>query len=156
LKFKKISLTVNQQTYLETIHDLCKEHKHAHTKAIAEKLNIKMASVTEAIRNLSEKGLVNYEVRKTITLTRKGKSLAEELEKRHNILADFFHNILGCAPKRSEEIACRVEHVIDEAFRKRLTEFAYFLKYEIPFKNGKDPIQEFQEKYNSQIESDGD
>jgi DtxR family Mn-dependent transcriptional regulator len=115
-----------------------------------------MASVTEAIRNLAEKGLVNYEVRKTITLTVKGKKFAEELEKRHSILADFFHNILGCAPARSEAIACNVEHVIDEAFRKRLTEFAYFLRHELPFKNGKDPIKEFQKKYNNQIKSDGE
>ncbi len=154
MKFKDITLTMNQQAYIETIHALCLEHHHAHTKAIAEKLGIKMASVTEAIRNLAEKKLVNYEVRKTITLTALGKRIAEELEKRHEILADFFHNILGCPKKRSEDIACKVEHVIDEALGKRLAEFALFLKHELPESSGRNPIEEFQKLYNDRHSSD--
>ncbi len=148
-----MKLTLHQQIYLETIHGLCKSHGHAHTKKIAEELGIKMPSVTEALRSLAEKDLINYQARKNITLTETGNKIASELEKRHNILADFFYNILGCPKTRSEEIACRVEHVIDEAFRERLAQFASFLREEM--KSGdNDPIKEFQRRYNRRNSAD--
>ena len=87
-----------------------------------------MPSVTEALRGLKELGLVNYEVRQSITLTDMGELIGEELNERHKILADFFCNILGCASEHSDALACRVEHVIDEDLRKRLTQFVQYIR----------------------------
>lgn len=144
---KQIDLSLNQQAYIETIHALCRNHGHAHTKSIAAKLKIRMASVTEAMRGLATRGLVNYEVRKSITLTAEGEKIAIELEKRHATLADFFHNILGCSHDRSETIACQVEHIIDEKFCHRLAEFAHFLKQH-ELEDGHNLIGDFQAAYS--------
>ena len=69
-KFKNISL--KQQIYLETIYDLSEGEGHAHVKSIAERLSIRMPSVTEVMHKLAEKKLINYDVRKNISLTIEG------------------------------------------------------------------------------------
>jgi len=143
-----VKLTSKQQAYLETIDELCRFHGHAHTKAIAEKLNIRMASVTEAMRALALKKLINYQPRKSITLTAQGRNIATELAERHNVLEEFFHQILGCSKPRSETIACQVEHVIDEQFRQRLNSFIQFIN-EKKTDCGFDLIDEFKKNYNN-------
>ena len=57
------SLSLKKQYYIETIHHLCEVHGHAHTKAIAEELKIRMASATEVIQSLDSAGFVNYNKR---------------------------------------------------------------------------------------------
>lgn len=146
MKIKGIQLSLKQESYIETIYELCKEHSHAHTKDIADKMGVKMASVTEAIQGLAEKGIINYHARLNTTLTSLGEEVAIELEKRHLALADFFKNILGCSDDLSEEIACEIEHVIDDAFLQRLTDFVAFLRKDLP-SNGVDPIEEFKKRY---------
>ena len=107
------SLSLPQQNYIETIYSLCMAHEHAHTKAIADKLNVRMASVTEAMLSLSAQGLVNYNARQPVTLTEKGMTVAVKLQKRHQILASFF-SLIGCEKDTAEKTACRVEHSIDD------------------------------------------
>lgn len=141
-------LTLNQQIYIETVYSLCNSHQHAHIKAIAEKLGVKMASATEAVRNLAEKGIFNYQARKNITLTEKGLVIAEQLEKCHKKLAGFFHDILGCAPARAEKLACEIEHVIDEDFLTRIAEFTDFMNG-----NAKELIAAFQKKYEDTLKA---
>ena len=142
------ALTLNQQIYIETVYSLCNLHQHAHIKAISEKLGVKMASATEAVQNLAEKGIFNYQVRKNITLTAKGMEIAEKLDKRHQILAGFFREILGCSAVRAEKFACSIEHVIDEEFLTRLAEFSLFMKDSSP-----ETISGFQKKYNKILKS---
>jgi DtxR family Mn-dependent transcriptional regulator len=88
------------------------EHGHAHTKDIAEALDIKMASATEVMQTLSASGYINYNKRRAVTMTDKGLKIARELHRRHSILADFF-KMIGCSPDLAEEAACKVEHNID-------------------------------------------
>ena len=106
------NLSLIQQNYIEAIYDLCKEHGHAHTKSIAEKLEIRMASATEAVQMLSAAGFVNYNKRQAVTLTEKGNNLALELEGRHAILSEFF-KLIGSPTESAEDAACKVEHHID-------------------------------------------
>jgi len=142
-------LSLPQQNYIETIYELCEEHGHAHSKSIAERLNIKMPSVTEALRTLSSLGLINYEVRKAITLTEKGNHIAFMLDCRHTTLASFFREILGCTPERSNEFACSIEHVIDCELNSRIGAFTTYLK------DGSEDVRElisgFQKGYEEEI-----
>ena len=142
-KFKNISL--KQQIYLETIYDLSVSEGHAHVKSIAERLSIRMPSVSEVMRKLAEKKLINYDVRKNISLTPEGKKIAIELDKRHSVLADFFAKILGCPASKAQSIACKVEHVVDSDFCDRLAGFADF--FQDKEENGIELIKEFKDFY---------
>lgn len=142
-KFKNISL--KQQIYLETIYDLSMSEGHAHVKSIAERLSIRMPSVTEVMRKLAEKKLINYDIRKNISLTVEGEKIAKELDKRHSVLADFFAKILGCPASKAQTIACKVEHVVDSDFCNRLAGFADF--FQDKEENGIELIKEFKDFY---------
>ena len=148
----QIELTAKQQAYLETIDELCQAHGHAHAKAIAEKLNISMASVTEAMRGLAARELINYQPRQSITLTAQGGAIAAELAKRHHALEEFFLQILGCSKSRSRTIACEVEHIIDERFRQRLTSFVEFVQQKSSTAAGS-LIEEFKKSYQQHEDS---
>ena len=54
---KKLSASL--EDYLEAIAELCSKEGHAHSKEIAEKLSVKMPSVTEALRQLVEMGYIS-------------------------------------------------------------------------------------------------
>jgi DtxR family transcriptional regulator, Mn-dependent transcriptional regulator len=142
------SITVNQQQYIETIYSLCTQdrHEHAHAKDIAKQLNIKMPSVTEALRNLQNMGLINYKVRQAVTLTSLGNEIGLELAKRHKVFSDFFTDILGLEQKKADDAACRIEHVIDEEIRERFSDFLCYLKQEV-MQNDSNIISEFIAKY---------
>lgn len=142
-KLKKISL--KQQIYLETVYDLSLEEGCTHIKLVAEKLDKRMSSVTEIMRKLAKKNLINYDVRKNISLTDYGWQVAKELDKRHSTLADFYYKVLGCSFSRSQSIACKVEHVIDADFCSRLSSFASFICSRKD--EGMELVQEFKDYY---------
>jgi DtxR family Mn-dependent transcriptional regulator len=117
---RRVNLSLPRQNYLETIFALCEEHGHAHGKAIAGLLGVSMPSVSEALRGLAAEGVIHYRQRQAVTLTPKGTAIARELALRHAVLATFYERILGCTHKRADEIACRVEHVVDADLINRM------------------------------------
>jgi DtxR family Mn-dependent transcriptional regulator len=126
------------------VFDLCQEHGHAHIKSIAEKLNNRMPTVTEAMKARAAKDLILHDVRRNISLTAKGLAVAEKLDRRHAVLAGYYRKVLGCSQSKAEDIACKVEHVVDDAFCQRLARFAEFLE-QSPC--GKNLISDFKKLY---------
>lgn len=140
------NLSVIQQEYIETIHSLCKDHEHAHTKDIADTLNVKMPSVVDALKGLAKIDLIEYETRQPVTLTQGGEEIAMELNDRHQILAIFFNSILGFDKEYSEKTACSLEHVVDEKLKSRIRAFNAFLKKE---SNSNNILKRFKEEHES-------
>lgn len=140
-------LSESQQNYIEVIYDLSKEHSHAHVKNIAEEMNISMPSVTEALRILQNLNLINHKPRHPVTLTIKGREIAKTLEKRHKAFSKFFSEILGFDKDYSENVACKIEHVIDDDLWQRLHQFQEYL-YNYSEKSEKNIIAEFKKFIN--------
>ncbi len=124
---EKMQLSESLEDYLEVILELEKINKVARAKDIAKKLNVQRGSVTGSLKNLGEKGLINYEPYSFITLTEKGARIAKRIKKRHTILKDFLTQILQIDEKNAEKTACRMEHVINEHSFKRLVRFFDFV-----------------------------
>ena len=120
-------LSESLENYLEVILELERTQKVARAKEIAERLQIQPGSVTGALKNLSEKGYVNYEPYSYITLTAKGRGWAEEITYRHRTLNNFFLNVLQIDPVTAEETACRMEHAIDKKTIDRLVSFIDYI-----------------------------
>ena len=122
-------LTASLEDYLEAIAELTAAEGHAHTKEIAKKLNVKMPSVTGALRQLEKQGLIIYNAHYPVELTPVGKSVAEEVVRRHGILKDFFGKILGLSPEKASQTACHLEHVVDSDTIERFVLFSKAIEF---------------------------
>ncbi len=138
---KTNQLSESLEDYLEIILDLERTQKVARAKDIARKMEVQRGSVTSALKNLEEKGLINYQPYSFITLTQKGKKIAEEITRRHAVLKNLLLNILNIDEKTAESTACRMEHAIDKKSLERLVSFSDFI-YKCP-RAGEDWIQAF-------------
>lgn len=116
-------LTSNMEDYLEAILTLQEEQKVARVRDIARQLKVKMPSVTGAVRNLAEKGLVNYERYSFVTLTEEGRKIAEEITSRHLIIYDFLTRVLLVDMEIAELDACRIEHAVSPQTMTKLKIF---------------------------------
>lgn len=120
----KQQLTESLEDYLEAIAELIEVEGHAHAKEIAAKLNVKMPSVTGALRQLEKMGCIVYNTHYPVQLTAKGRLIAHDVIRRHGILKRFFSEILGLSQDKASETACRLEHIVDADTIRRFVLFS--------------------------------
>ncbi len=138
---KKNELSESLEDYLETILHLQDMNVVARSKDIAMKLGVQRGSVTGMLKNLSQKGFVNYEPYGFITLTPEGKKIAVEIKRRHIIIKDFLSRVLQIEEDKADRTACRMEHVMDKPTVNKLVNFINFV--DTCPRAGADWIQEF-------------
>ena len=101
------------ENYLETILMLIHEKGNVRSIDIANELSFKKSSVSVAMKNLRENGYILVDTDGLITLTEKGKSIAESMYERHMLFSHWLMR-LGVDEKTAIEDACRIEHVISK------------------------------------------
>ncbi|AQQ70900.1 Manganese transport regulator [Limihaloglobus sulfuriphilus] len=149
---EKIKLSASLEDYLEAIFFIQKDKGAAKPRDIAERLDVKAASVTGALQSLAEKELVNYAPYDAATLTETGKTIAEKIIRRHRILSDFFTLILGADKELAEENACKLEHHISRELLEDLVEFVEFTAA-CP-RGGEDWIEKFRQRCTTKEDKD--
>lgn len=120
-----VELSASLEDYLETIFFLSREGK-ARPKDIAERMKVRAASVTGALKALGEKGLINYAPYASVTLTDTGREIASGIAAKHEALLHFFTQVLGIEASEAEEFACSMEHTIPDHILQRLVRFAEY------------------------------
>jgi DtxR family Mn-dependent transcriptional regulator len=90
---------------------------------LAQELSVSPVSANEMCRKLAEKGLIDYEPYKGVTLTAQGEKLAHYVLRCRRLWEVFFVEKLGVEPKEAEAMACRFEHVTPEELAERLALF---------------------------------
>ena len=110
------------EDYVELVYDLQKSKKIVHTNDIAFALDINPASVTEIFQKLNEEGYINYEKYTGARLTKKGRELAINTKRKHNIITEFLV-ILGVDKKIAEIDACEMEHIIHPTTLETIIKF---------------------------------
>jgi len=126
---KKTLLSASLEDYIEAIYHIIDEKLVARSKEIAARLHVSRASVTEALRALSRKGLINYEPYEAITMTEKGRKVAEDVIYRHESLKRFFIEVLALDMEIAEEGACKIEHAAPPEIISRMISFIDFLQH---------------------------
>ena len=121
-------ITSTMEDYLETIFLLNKEKGGIRVKNIAKKMGVKMPTVTNMLKTLSDKGFIDYEKHEYLELTKKGLQVGKEVEKKHNVISSFLTDILKIDPKTADEEACRMEHGMSPETLSRLTKFIEFVQ----------------------------
>ena len=125
---KRTQLSASLEDYIEAIYNIIAEKQKARSKDIAASLNVSGASVTEALRSLAKKKLINYAPYEAITLTNKGRKAAEDVVHRHNALKQFFIDVLGVKHDIAEQGACRVEHTAPQEIIDQMIRFINYLE----------------------------
>ncbi len=105
-------LSRSAEDYLEAIGHLCREKGRAQVSDVAAMLNVKKPSVTAAVHQLAEEGLISYRRYAPIELTEKGRQYAERVIRAHRILQRFLINSAGLTPERADDVACHLEHLL--------------------------------------------
>jgi DtxR family Mn-dependent transcriptional regulator len=121
-------LSASLEDYIEAIYHIVEEKLVARSKDIAARLGVSRASVTEALRALARKELINYAPYEAITMTEQGKKVAEDVIHRHESLRRFFMEVLAIDSATAEEAACKVEHAAPPVVISRMIDFIAFLR----------------------------
>ena len=119
-------LTASQEDYLEAILALTADRQAARVRDIARRLGVAMPSVTRALKGLARRRLVHYAPYEQVTLTDRGRTLAEGVRGQHRILVRFLTEVLGLDARTANANACRMEHAVDDRVLgqlQRLEEF---------------------------------
>jgi DtxR family Mn-dependent transcriptional regulator len=135
-------LSASLEDYLEAIFWIVSTKGAARAKDIADRLSVRASSVTGALHALAEKKFINYAPYDVITLTSGGLEEAKKVVRRHQILKDFFTEVLAVGDDIANEGACKLEHSIPRPIVERLIEFMEFV--EICPRGGKDWIKAFK------------
>lgn len=135
-------MTHSEENYLKAIYHLGSNQSEAvATNSIAEQMETKPSSVTDMIKKLSEKKLVNYRKYQGVTLTEKGKDAALGIVRKHRLWEVFLVDKLQFSWDEVHELAEQLEHIESEILVDRLDEYLGFPKYDphgdpIPSKEG--------------------
>ncbi len=122
------NLSSSLEDYLEAILHVTSRSDVARSRDIAEALGVTKASVTGALKTRSGKKLVNYEPYGFVTLTKRGRAIAEKVAMKHDVIESFFTEILGVEADAAQEAACKVEHSLGADIMDRLSVFMDFVK----------------------------
>ena len=118
-----MALHESAEMYLETIYQLSLSLQSVRSVDVAEALGYSRPSVSRAVGLLKQDGYLETDDDGFLVLTDLGRSTAEKIYERHNVLSAALI-ALGVDKKNAVEDACRIEHVISdtslEAVRKHM------------------------------------
>ncbi|MCD6239766.1 MAG: metal-dependent transcriptional regulator [Thermotogae bacterium] len=117
------TLTESVEDYLQDIFLLSLDRKIVRLRDIAIKRGVKMPSVVNAIKILSENRLVEHERYGYVLLTDAGVELARQIYERHETIYKFLHDVLKVKEEIAEEDAHKMEHDLHNETLESLAKF---------------------------------
>ncbi len=145
-------LSFVEENYLKAIYHLSEAGKRSvNTNTLAEEMKTAPASVSDMIKRLSEKKMVDYQKYRGVNVSEKGKIQALHVIRQHRVWKVFLVEKLNFQWDQLDEVAEQLEHIKSPLLFQRLDEFLGFPKFDphgdpIPDENGqltekrKDPI----------------
>jgi len=115
--------TSSEEDYLKAIYSLSQNNEGASTNALANHLDMKASSITDMLKKLSDKGWVNYEKYKGVSLKTEGKIIALNIVRKHRLWETFLVNKLNFQWDEVHEIAEQLEHIKSNELVDRLDDF---------------------------------
>lgn len=135
--------SLTEENYLKAIYKLLeKGGGEVSTNAIAARVNTKAASVTDMLKKLSDKKLINYKKYQGVTLTRKGELIALNIIRKHRLWECFLVEKLNFEWDEVHDVAEQLEHIRSEKLISSLDNYLGNPKFDphgdpIPDSDGK-------------------
>jgi DtxR family Mn-dependent transcriptional regulator len=111
------------EEYLESIGNLEERETPVSTSAIAQSMGLSLASVSEMLHRLSQKGLVDYTPYGGASLTDEGRQRFLRLTRRHRLWEVFLNRHLGIGWEDVYQHACSLEHATTDLVADKLAAF---------------------------------
>ena len=117
-------MTFSEENYLKTIYHLTTATgKDVSTNSIAEMMETKASSVTDMLKKLADKDLVNYKKYQGVSLTDKGKLSAKMIVRKHRLWEVFLVDKLDFTWDEVHDVAEQLEHIKSEKLINKLDDF---------------------------------
>ncbi|WP_158827835.1 metal-dependent transcriptional regulator [Mucilaginibacter lacusdianchii] len=130
-----------EENYLKSIYHLLEKADQATTNDIAAALNTRAASVTDMLKKLADKKLINYARYQGASLTSAGRGVALGIIRKHRLWEHFLVEKLRFKWDEVHDMAEELEHISSTELINRLDEFMGFPEFDphgdpIPNTNG--------------------
>lgn len=102
------------EDYVKSIYKLSRTEERVTTSAIAERLGVSPASVTNMVKKLAEMNLLRHEPYRGVHLTVAGEKIALETIRHHRLLELYLAEALGIPWDRVHAEAEKLEHVLSD------------------------------------------
>jgi DtxR family Mn-dependent transcriptional regulator len=109
------------EDYLKTIYAAQGEAGESVTTcALAERLGVAPATVTNMLKRMAKEDLVHYHAYQGVTLTGSGRQQAQQVIRRHDLVERYLMEVLDLSPDQAHTQAESWEHVLSEALTGRI------------------------------------
>ena len=113
-------ITPRIEDYLEELFLLESTGRNVTVTDLAERLKITKGTVTATVQRLVELELLEHERYGNLRLTDAGRLKGMTVFRIHEGFRAFFHELLGLDREHSSEMACSMEHYVDNVTEERL------------------------------------
>ena len=140
-----MSFTTSEENCIKGIFHLQQETGLVNTNSLAAEMQTRPASVTDMLKKLKSKKLLQYEKYKGFKLNEAGKKAALDVVRKHRLWEFFLVEKLKFDWDKVHPIAEELEHISSEELVQRLDNFLGNPSFDphgdpIPDKNGKIPV----------------
>ncbi len=139
--------STTEENYIKAIYHLQQTDGNVTTNEVAAELQTKAASVTDMLKKLKQKKILNYEKYKGFRLSNDGKKIALGIVRKHRLWEFFLVEQLHFGWDEVHEVAEELEHITSKKLIDKLEAFLGYPKFDphgdpIPDVNGKLPLQQ--------------
>ncbi len=121
--------SLSEENYLKAIFHLENTYREGvSTNALAEEMETKASSVTDMIKKLSEKKLLNYKKYQGVKLSKSGREAAISVIRKHRLWEVFLVEKLNFNWDEVHDVAEQLEHIRSEKLICELDKFLGFPK----------------------------
>ena len=136
------NFSVTEENYIKAIYHLQKTDGNVSTNEVAAELNTKAASVTDMLKKLKQKKVLNYEKYHGFSLSNEGKKIALGIVRKHRLWEFFLVEKLQFGWDEVHAMAEELEHISSKKLVDKLDDFLGNPKFDphgdpIPDVNGK-------------------
>ncbi len=115
-----MNFSISEENYIKSIYHLQQQNDVVTTNSLANELNTRAASVTDMLKKLQLKNLLDYEKYRGFRLNASGNKVAINIVRRHRLWEFFLVKKLGFDWDKVHVIAEELEHVSSVELIERL------------------------------------
>jgi DtxR family Mn-dependent transcriptional regulator len=161
-----MKLSESEENYIKSIYNLQKKTEKVNTNSLANFLNTSAASITDMLKKLKSKKLLEYKKYYGFRLNEEGIKEALKIIRRHRLWEFFLVSKLGMEWEKVHDIAEELEHVSSPELINKLDDYLGKPKTDphgdpIPNEKGKiavlkqKPLKDLPLKHNAIVSSVG-